>query len=383
MNAVTAWKLCLFISIGLAIYPLIGYPAIVKLISMIRRRPVRRASHEPQVTVLVPAYNEVAGIAANLECLCSQDYPSGKLQIIVVSDASDDGTDDVVRGFAGRGVHLLRQPVRAGKAAALNAGVRMAQGEIIVFCDANARFAADAVRRLVENFADAGVGYVTGHLTLRSGRSGASGGSAYLVYENLLRALETRAGSVIGVNGGVDAMRKVLYFDVPADQISDFVLPLGVIRAGFRVVYDERARSEEDANEDSSTEFRMRVRVALRALRGLAYMRGVMNPLRAPLPAFFILSHKILRYLTFLFLAAALIANMVLATHSVFYAALLGFQLACYVLALLGLCSGLPIAKSRLTALPGYFLASNAAFAVAAIRFLRGDVVATWKPRSG
>jgi len=383
VNAMTAWKFCLFISIGLAIYPLVGYPAIVKLISMIRRCPVRRGPHDPQVTVLVPAYNEVTGIAANLECLCAQDYPVEKLQIIVISDASDDGTDEVVRSFAERGVHLLRQPARAGKAAGLNAGIRMARGEIIVFCDANARFAADAVRRLAENFADAKVGYVTGHLTLRSSGPGTSGGSAYLTYENLLRTLETRAGSVIGVNGGVDAMRKSLYFDIPADQISDFVLPLGVIRAGYRVVYDARARSEEDANEDSGTEFRMRVRVALRALRGLAYMRGAMNPLRVPLSAFFILSHKILRYLTFLFLAAALIANIVLAMHSIFYATLLGLQLACYALALLGLCRGLPIARSRLAVLPGYFLASNAAFAVAAIRFLRGDVVATWKPRSG
>lgn len=383
MSGAVAWQVCLFTSIAMAIYPLAIYPAIIKIISVLRPRRVRRAAHRPLVTILVPAYNEVAHIGTTLDHLLAQDYPADRRQILVISDASDDGTDAVVRSYGAQGVELLRRPERAGKAAGLNAGVRLARGEIIVFSDANARFSPSAVSSMVENFADPEVGYVTGHLTLSAIGAGAAGGGAYIKYENWLRRLETRAGSVIGVNGGVDAMRAQLYFDVPPDQITDFVLPLGVIRAGYRVVYDERASSTEDANEDSGTEFRMRVRVALRALRGLVYMRAVLDPLRYPLPALCIVSHKVLRYFTFVFLLLALLSNLVLAAGSAAFAAVLALQCACYLLGLIGISRRLPAALARITFLPSYFLASNAAFAVAAARFLRGDVVATWKPRSG
>ena len=202
-------------------------------------------------------------------------------------------------------------------------------------------------------------------------------------YENWLRRIETRVDSVIGVNGGVDAMRRRLYAAVPADQITDFVLPLRVIAAGFRVVFDERVHSSEGANQELGSEFRMRVRVALRALRGLVYMRQALNVVRVPLPAFCIFSHKILRYLSFLFLAGALIINAILAARNPSYIPLLLLQVAFYALALLGLTRNLPGALRRLTALPTYFLVSNVAFGIAALRFARGDVVATWRPRAG
>ena len=377
------WKICLFACIFLALYPLLVYPMIIRLISLFGKQRVRRAPYCPEVTILIPAYNEVSSIGQTIENKLAQDYPADKLQILVVSDASDDGTDEVVSRYAARGVRLLRRAERAGKAAGLNAGIRQAGGSIVIFSDANSQFATDAISRLAENFADSDVGYVTGHLTLRAADARSGGSSAYMVYENWLRRLETDCGSVIGVNGGVDAMRRHLYVDVPSDQITDFVLPLHVIESGSRVVFDERACSVEDANEDSGTEFRMRVRVALRALRGLVYMKSVLHPLRHPMASFCIISHKVLRYFTFLFLAGALIANVVLAFNAPLYGWLLFLQLLCYGAALLGLWRALPDSLARLTMLPGYFLVSNAAFAVAAVRFMRGDVVATWKPRSG
>ena len=367
-----------------AAYPLVGYPLLLSAIAVLRPRPVRRGEWTPSVTILVPAYNEAACIGATIENKLAQDYPAERLQITVVSDASDDATDDIVRSYADRGVRLLRRAVRQGKAAALNEAVRHANGEIVGFSDANSTFAVDAVRRLVENFADPRVGYVTGNLQYLHGEEPSGRGSgAYMRYENWLRRIETRVDSVIGVNGGVDAMRRHLYADVPADQISDFVLPLRVIAAGFRVVFDERVRSSERANEELGPEFRMRVRVALRALRGLVYMRQALNVVRAPLPAFCIFSHKILRYLSFLFLAGALVINGILAARNPSYIPLLLLQVAFYALALLGLTRNLPGVLRRLTALPTYFLVSNVAFGIAAVRFARGDVVATWRPRAG
>jgi cellulose synthase/poly-beta-1,6-N-acetylglucosamine synthase-like glycosyltransferase len=374
----------LLASILAAVYPILGYPVLLGAIAFFRPRPVRRAGMTPTVSILIPAYNEADCIAATIENKLAQDYPADRLQIIVVSDASDDGTDDIVPRYATQGVRLLRRSQRQGKAAALNEAVSQATGEIIVFSDANSTFATDAVRRLVENFADPRVGYVTGNLEYRhTGETSGRGSGAYMRYENCLRRLESRVGSVIGVNGGVDAMRRALYRDVPAEQITDFVLPLRVIAAGYRVVFDERAQSCEFANTELGSEFRMRVRVALRALHGLAYVREALNVLRRPLAAFCIVSHKILRYASFVFLALALALNALLAPHSPFLAALLVCQIAFYALALAGLSGALPGALRSLTALPTYFLVSNVAFGIAAVRFARGDTVVTWRPRAG
>jgi len=170
---------------------------------------------------------------------------------------------------------------------------------------------------------------------------------------------------------------------VPADQITDFVLPLGVIAAGYRVVFDERAYSRERANTELTSEFRMRVRVALRALNGIAYGYRTLKVFRRPLPALCILSHKILRYASFLFLALTLLLCGLLAVHSSPFRALLVCQAVFYAVAALGVSGRIPARLRRLSALPTYFVMSSLAFAIATLRFLRGDVMATWKPRAG
>jgi cellulose synthase/poly-beta-1,6-N-acetylglucosamine synthase-like glycosyltransferase len=372
-----------WISLFLIVYPYAVYPLLLKAWGRLRPRPVARAPIEPSVSVLIPAYNEVDVIAATLAAMTAQDYPKDRLQILVVSDCSDDGTDDIVRSFADRGVELLRQTERGGKALGLNAAVKRARGEIVVFCDANARFAPDALRSLVQNFADPSVGYVTGTLTVSSEGGVASGnGGAYLRFEESLRAAETRVGSVIGVNGGCDAIRRALYSDIPKELITDFVLPLRVIAAGKRVVFDPQAASLEDGNEELQSEFSMRVRVALRALQGLVHMRRLLNPLRYPAASFCIVSHKVVRYMAFVFLAGALVSNLALALDSPFYRGLLVGQLACYGLAACGLV-GIGRRLGILAVAPAYLLMSYWAFAVATWRFLRGQTMATWKPRAG
>ena len=374
-----------WISVVAIVYPHVLYPALVWLLGRIRPRPVRRAAWEPTVTVLIPAYNEVACIGETVANKLAQDYPAEKLQIIVVSDQSVDGTDDVVRRFADRGVTLLRREPREGKAAALNEAIRHARGEIVVFSDANTLFAPDAIRRIVENFADPEVGYVTGCLSFVTDAGSASGGgnSAYMRHENGLRALETQAGSIIGVNGGVDAIRRELYVDIPKQLITDFILPLHVLSTGHRVVYDGRVAAREVANKEMSAEFRMRVRVALRALQGLVYMRRLLDPWRHPGVAFSIASHKLMRYGAFAFLPVALVANAALAVSSPSYRVLLAAQVLAYALALLGLQARLPRAVRALTVVPTYFIVSNLAFAVAVVKFFRGQTMATWQPRAG
>ena len=377
-------KICFWLSIFFIVYPNIIYPSFVYLIGLIRPRPVKRRSWLPSVTVLIPAYNEAQHIAATIQNKLEQDYPSEWLEIIVISDGSTDGTDDIVREFSSQNVRLIRREQREGKAAALNEAARYASGEILVFSDANSLFAPDAIRRMTENFADPEVGYVTGNLTykIRSDGIAGNGCSAYMKYENALRRLETRAGSIIGVNGGVDAIRRELYRDVPRQLITDFVLPLHVISTKHRVVYDERVHSSEVANSELGSEFRMRTRVSLRALRGIAYMHRLCNPVNYPWIAFSLISHKVMRYFGFLFLPIVFLTNLMLVSTSV-YAALFIAQVIVYLLAIVGWRKDLSEPFRKLTLIPAYFLISNAAFTVAAIKFLQGETMATWQPRAG
>jgi cellulose synthase/poly-beta-1,6-N-acetylglucosamine synthase-like glycosyltransferase len=372
-------------SVFLVIYPYLGYPLLVFVGGLIWPSLVSRQPQQSAVTVLIPAYNEADCIAKTIQNKLDQNYPKDKLQIIVTSDGSTDGTDDIVRGFAAQGVEFLSRKTREGKAAALNEAVKHARGDIIIFSDANSLFDREAIRFMVENFADHEVGYVTGslHLVTEDTAPSGSDGGVYLRYENFLRTLETRFASIIGVNGGVDAIRKSLYTEIPSALITDFVLPLRVIAQRFRVVYDPRVISHEVANRQLGTEFRMRVRVALRALQGLIYMRRLLNPIRYPVAAFCLISHKLLRYMTFLFLPIALAANIKLAFTEPLYQWMLAVHLTAYALALLGLLAGLPRSLRKITAVPSYFLLSNMAFSLAMLKFLRGEKMATWRPRAG
>lgn len=372
-----------WISAAWVIYVYAGYPLLASLLAALVGRPVRKADITPRVTVLTAAYNEAACIGRTVQNKLDQDYPPGLLDVIVVSDESTDGTDEIVAALGPR-VQLIRQSPRAGKTAALNLAVPRAAGEIIVFSDANSMYAPDSIRRLVSNFADPAVGYVTGKMLYvnEDGSLVGDGCSAYMKYENWLRASESRLAAVIGVDGGVDAVRRSAYRPMRADQQPDFVLPLNVAAQGYRVVYEPEARLHESALSEHDAEYRMRVRVTLRALWALWDMRRLMNPLRHGLLAFQIISHKLLRYLAFLPLLAAFATSWLLAAQDrlMLLAALV--QTGVYVLAGIGWASH-GRSRSFLVGFPYYFVLLNIACAQAVIKFIDGHRQAIWAPRTG
>ena len=228
------------------------------------------------------------------------------------------------------------------------------------------------------------VGYVTGRMLYRApdGSLTGEGCSAYMRYENTLRAWETRLGSVVGVDGGIDAVRRDLYVPLRADQLPDFVLPLAVRERGRRVVYRPEARLYEDALAAAGDEFRMRVRVALRAWHALRDKAALLNPFRHGLFAWQLLSHKVLRYLAPFFQLGALLANLVLAAGGgTFWVWLLGLQVVFYLLALLGHALRGRRAPRPLS-LAYYLCVVNAASGLAFLRFLRGRKQVLWQPRT-
>lgn len=365
------------------VYVYMGYPLALFLIARFHRNPPRAAQFEPQVTIIIPAYNEARFIAATIENKLALNYPADKREIIVVSDESTDGTDDIVATYADRGVKLLRQEPRQGKTAGLNRAVAQARGEIIVFSDANSMYDVDALRHMVSNFADDRVGYVTGKMiyTDPDGTVVGDGCSAYMRYENVIRELESNLNSLVGVDGGIDACRKSLYDDMRADQLPDFVLPLSVVSKGYRVVYEPRAILKEHSLTTADAEYRMRVRVSLRAMWALLDMRHLLNVTKYPLFSWQLLSHKVLRYLVFVPMVLALVTNLFL-IGSFFYFLLFVGQVAFYVLAWKGHRS--PEGdKPFYISLPYYFVVLNIACAHAFYRFIKGEKQVLWNPRVG
>lgn len=366
-------------------YVYLGYPALAGLAARIAGKRVKKSNAEPSITILIAAYNEEKELGKTIENKLSLDYPAEKFQVIVVSDGSSDRTDEIVRSFEQQGVTLIRQEPRAGKTSALNLAVPQAHGEILVFSDANSIYAKNALRVLVSNFADPGVGYVTGKMiyTSTDGAPIGDGCSAYMKYENLLRKWETLAGSVVGVDGGIDAVRKSLYRPMRPDQLPDFVLPLKVVEQGFRVVYEEGAELKEQPLAKAHDEYRMRVRVSLRALWALWDMKFLLNLWSYGFFSVALFSHKVIRYGAFMFLLGLYAANALLLSSHTFYLCSFILQTAFYALALMAWLVERSAVNLPLPFVPYYFSLLNLAAAHAFLKFLKGEKAVIWKPRLG
>lgn len=374
-----------FFSILTIFYVYAGYPLIAALMGLLLNRTVGKRPNEPCITIIIAAYNEEDTIAETIENKLRLGYPQEKLEIIVVSDGSTDRTDSIVASYANKGVRLLRQEPRAGKTSALNMAVTHAMGEIIVFSDANSLYAPDAIKQLAANFADETVGYVTGKMIYAhpDGSLIGEGCSGYMKYENALRTIETTVGSVVGVDGGIDAVRKALYKPMNPDQLPDFVLPLKVVEQGHRVVYEPFALLWESALKESADEYRMRVRVSLRAFWALYDMRGLLNPFKFPLFSWQLFSHKVLRYLCFLFLVSAYVSNLILIGRGATYLCFFIIQNLAYGAALSASRLAIKGTIGKLFTYARYFFLLNLSAAHAFIKFLLGKKQVLWTPRKG
>ncbi len=368
-------------AVAMLAYIYVGYPLLAIAIGRLFPRQVRSGDCEPSVTVIISAYNEEKSIAAKIRNTLSLDYPREKLDIIVASDASIDGTDGIVLGFNDPRVRLLRVEGRLGKTACQNAAAEVATGEVLLFADATTMVEAKALRAMARNFNDPDVGCVAGRLVYTSKLADATGngGTSYWKYESALRMAESALGSLIGVSGQLYAVRADVYRPIAPDLISDFVIAMDVRELGFRTVLEPGAVCFEETLDRSDQELSMRVRVTLRSLLALARNRHLLNPLRYGSFAWQLGSHKLLRYLSPVFWLVALLANIALALQGQ-YVPLLLAQLAGIAVGLLGFHASRRFGGSRLLAQPYYFLLTNLSSAISLVRFARGDKVVVWTP---
>lgn len=384
MNIRLACEIVFWSSVLALGYTYAGYPLLLLIVSSLRPRAVKRGreGETPYTSVIITAYNEERDLRAKLENTLALDYPPEKMEVIVASDCSTDGTDEIAREYGARGVRLVRQPERLGKTAAQNSAVASARGEIILFSDATTLYQSDVLRVMVPSFADPAVGCVAGRLVYvdPTQSSVGQGARSYWNYETFLKRHESRACSLIGASGCLYAVRRAAYVPMYDEACSDFLIATLMVEQGLRAVYEPLAVCTEETNRRGDKELRMRVRVITQTLTDLWRHRAMMNPLSSGFYAIQLLSHKVLRYLVPFFLVALFIASMVLAARNTFYAALFGAQLACYLAAACGWALERKGRRSSLLALPYYFVLANIASLVAFYKFLSGERYARWEP---
>lgn len=297
-----AWSL-LTGAVVTPLYAYLGYPLLLRLAARRAGEPCPGDGdpwEPPMVSITVPAYNEEANITDVLERLLRVDYPRERLQLLVVSDASTDRTHEIVESFRDRGVELHRMPTRRGKTAAENAAGPLLRGEIVVNTDASVKVEPGAIRALVACFKDPTVGLASGRdvsVSVNAHEQNA-GESRYVGYEMWVRAMETRAGGIVGASGCLYAIRRELHLIALPDDLSrDFAAALVTRKRGFRSVSADDAVCLVPRTGSLRREYKRKVRTMLRGMRTLSFQRALLDPRRYGLFAWKLWSHKICRWL--------------------------------------------------------------------------------------
>lgn len=381
-EAVLAVEILFWLCVVLIAWTHALYPLAAATLARVRARPPRASDIEPRVLIVVAAYNEAAVIERRVENLLALDYPADRLRIVVSSDASSDGTNELVEAVAAREprITLLVNP-RGGKIAAQDRAVRERAGdaEVLAFSDANCSWAPDALRRLVRPLADPQVSYVCGQLSILDA-DGVNKEGAYWRYEMWLRANESALHSVTGGNGSIYAVRREAYVEVHPSMGHDLSFPYRMVQGGGRAVYEPDALAFEKPSQDTEEEYRRKVRMFEHCW--LIVLRGKMLRRLPPLYLIALFSHRHLRYLTGVFHIAALALNVALVAlqpGSALYWVTFALQVAALALALFG--------KARwrvpFAALAWYYTLVSWATTKALLNYLRRGVPPVWEKAAG
>ena len=377
------WLACL-----LTIFPYVIYPLVLRF------NRARNAGDStarpgdddvPSITIIVSARNEESVIVDKINNALSLDYPSHRLDVLVVSDASTDKTDKLVAEIAENSpqVKLLAIAERRGKTAGLNRAMEQIDSNLVVFTDANAMFETDALNHLVAPFSEPAVGYVVGaqKYTRAERQSAGDNEGLYWRFELALKEAESDFYSVVGGDGAIYAIRRELFTPLADEDINDFVNPLQIILKGYRGVFRGDAVAFEDPANSFDKEFNRKRRIVCRSWGAL--VRYGLNRQLFTLPkfAFMVFSHKVLRWFSMLWISTAVLLNLVLllSNPSLLYALTAIAIYGSIILALVGQwLSGKREEISSIFAIPYYFYMANVAALLGIFDYVRGNRYVVW-----
>lgn len=363
-------------------YVYVGYPTLLFIITRFYQKShPQDETQSYSVSLIISCFNEHDVIAQKIKNSLEIDYPKHLLEIIFVSDGSTDGTDDVVHRYKDQNIKLIRQEGRLGKTSGLNLAVPQAKGEVIVFSDANAMYQADAISKLVRNFASSKVGYVVGAALYTDGdsNSAAKSENSYWQYELAIKKMESNLHSVVGGDGAIYAIRKELYDPLDAKDINDFVNPLQIIEKGYRGLFEPEAICLETTAADFKKEAKRKERIVNRSFRGLLSVKSVLNPFKTGIFSFQVISHKLLRWLIPVFLMGIAIGSTLLSfAGETLFQLLYVSEMLFLWLAIIGYHRQTRTKISPVFFYPYYFLMVNYYSLIGVVKALTGNIQVTW-----
>lgn len=359
-------------------YSYLMYPALLWFLAWRFGRPSKGAQdHEPSVAVVIAVYNEEKVIAEKLRTIFAVDYPPEKLSVWIGSDCSTDTTEAIVRNSKDPRIHLWVAPERSGKTGVLNQLIPQVDAEILVLTDADIMFEKDCIRELMKHFIDpevGGVGGLTRHRFANENLMDEE--SLYRRFESQQKTWESRLHSTISAFGPFYAIRKKLFVPFHRHTYSndDVLMPMNIIRQGYRMYFDANAVSYEEQNQGVGIEFKRRVRIGAGNFQAFFWLLDFLNPLKG-WPWFCYVSHKVTRWFSPLFLLTAILScgflakfdtaviyKMIFVTGSIFAVSSVFFKFI-----------PLPVMRHIF-----YFLAMNVALGLGFMKFLRGIKTAAW-----
>ena len=371
-------KIVFWLSTCLIAYTYFGYPLLLWAITKLKSRNIVKREIFPRVSIIIAARNEAGRIRQKIEHSLALDYPEERLEILVASDASNDGTDEIVKEYAGRSVALVRATEHKGKEHVQALAVAVATGDILVFTDAATILEPDALWRLMANFADPSVGAVSSEDVIVDAHGSPTAEGLYVRYEMWVRRLEGRFNSIVGLSGSCFAIRKELCSDWSPVLASDFMGSLRAARKGYRSIPDPSALGRFVALVSPQAEMRRKVRTFLRGITVLMANLDLLNPFRYGRFAFQLASHKLLRFLAPFLLLSTLITSIALRREPL-YGAVLCTQAGFYLVACTG---GLiaPLQRNRIVRTAYFFMMVQLAMLRAWGKYVLGQQQVTWEP---
>ena len=374
--------ICIFI----IVYTYLGYGIVLLLLVTVKRLFKDNKGiisyYQPNVTLLVAAFNEENYIKDKIENSLSLDYPKDKIEFLLVTDGSDDATPEIIKKYPQ--IKLMHRPERQGKIVAVERAMSEVHGEIVVFTDANTLINKEAINNIVQHFSNEKIGVVSGEkriLNRETDEAAGAGEGFYWKYESKLKKWDDELYSVMGAAGELFALRTKLFEPIPKDSlIEDFYMSFKIIEKGYKIAYEPDAYALEEPSASVSEELKRKIRIAAGGIQSIVRLKELLNPFKYGVITFQYISHRVLRWtLAPLALPMVFITNALLINHGLLYVYLFIGQALFYLAAILGLLLEKKHIRLKLLFIPYYFCIMNYAVYIGFIKYLKGTQSVLWE----